>query len=81
MVTDFAKCKGGGGAKEKREGREDSALFSPIQAQQDENMNPELCSLQMVWKHLSRLNLVSRALSWLAEGFVPRQKREGKKRR
>lgn len=46
--------QGGGGAKETERGGRILALFSPIQAQQDENMNPELCSLQMDrWKPVS----------------------------
>lgn len=74
-------ARGEGVRKRDKEGREDFALFSPIQAQQDENMNPELCCSLQMDESLSRLNAVSRALSWLAEGFVPRQKREKKKRR
>lgn len=64
------QMQGGEGVGKRGRWGEDSAL-SPIQAQQDENMNPELCSLQMGHGSLSRLNVVCRALfSWLAKDFV-----------
>lgn len=72
-------ARGEGVRKRDREGREDFALFSPIQAQQDENMNLELCfaSNGMGSTFLGLTLFPGLSLGWRKDSFhIKRERRK-----